>query len=89
MYSQVYYILAEDPNIGILEAFKKSEKLMKGKKLQLFVFSLRFMFYAFLGIFTLLNGAQVVLASMHQLSSIFLVSASVYFLYLNKRINSF
>ena len=42
-----------------------------------------------LGIFTLLNGAQIVLASMHQLSSIFLVSASVYFLYLNKRINSF
>ena len=42
-----------------------------------------------LGIFTLINGAQIVLASMHQLSSIFLVSASVYFLYLNKRINSF
>ena len=42
-----------------------------------------------LGIFTLLNGAQIVLASMHQLSSIFLVSASVYFLYLNIRINSF
>ena len=53
MYSQVYYILAENPNIGILETFKKSEKLMRGKKLQLFVFSLRFMFYAFLGIFTL------------------------------------
>ena len=42
-----------------------------------------------LGIFTLINGAQIVLASMHQLSSIFLVSASIYFLYLNKRINSF
>ena len=42
-----------------------------------------------LGIFTLINGAQIVLASMHQLSSVFLVSASVYFLYLNKRINSF
>ena len=36
-----------------------------------------------LGIFTLLYGAQIYLASMHQLSSIFLVSASVYFLYLN------
>ena len=31
-----------------------------------------------LGIFTLINGAQIVLASMHQLSSVFLVSASVY-----------
>ena len=36
-----------------------------------------------LGILTLLYGAQIYLASMHQLSSIFLVSSSVYFLYLN------
>ena len=36
-----------------------------------------------LGIFTLINGAQIYLASMHQLSSIFLVSSSVYLLYLN------
>jgi len=36
-----------------------------------------------LGIFTLLYGAQIYLASMHQLSSIFLVSSSVYLLYLN------
>ena len=42
-----------------------------------------------LGILTLINGAQIVLASMHQLSSVFLVSTAVYFLYLNKRINSF
>ncbi len=36
-----------------------------------------------LGILTLLYGAQIYLASMHQVSSIFLVSSSVYFLYLN------
>ncbi len=42
-----------------------------------------------LGILTLLNGAQIFLASMHQLSSIFLVSSSVYFLYLNKNANSY
>ncbi len=36
-----------------------------------------------LGIFTLLYGAQILLASMHQISSIFLVSFSVYFLFLN------
>tara|TARA_B100001741_G_scaffold282151_1_gene256367 strand:- start:224 stop:1012 length:789 start_codon:yes stop_codon:yes gene_type:complete len=36
-----------------------------------------------LGIFTLIYGAQIYLASMHQLSSIFLVSSSVYLLYLN------
>ena len=43
-----------------------------------------------LGIFTLLYGAQIFLASMHQLSSIFLVSSSIYFLYLNSKLtNSF
>ena len=36
-----------------------------------------------LGIFTLVYGAQIILASMHQISSIFLVSSSVYLLYLN------
>ena len=41
-----------------------------------------------LGILTLLNGVHILLASMHQISSIFLVSASIYFLYLNKKINS-
>jgi len=40
-----------------------------------------------LGIFTLLYGAQIFLASMHQISSIFLVIASVYFLYLNSNTN--
>ena len=36
-----------------------------------------------LGILTLIYGAQIYLASMHQLSSIFLVSSSVYLLYLS------
>ena len=36
-----------------------------------------------LGILTLMYGTQIYLASMHQLSSIFLVSSSVYLLYLN------
>ena len=40
-----------------------------------------------LGILTLLYGAQILLASMHQISSIFLVSSSVYLLYLNSKSN--
>jgi len=40
-----------------------------------------------LGIFTLLNGAQIYLSSMHQISSIFLVSSCIYFLYLNSNTN--
>ena len=38
-----------------------------------------------LGIFTLLYGAQIYLASMHQITSIFLVSLGIYFLYLNSK----
>ncbi len=40
-----------------------------------------------LGILTLIYDAQIILASMHQISSIFLVSSTVYFLYLNSKSN--
>ncbi len=40
-----------------------------------------------LGILTLLYGAQIILASMHQISSIFLVSSSVYFLFIKYKSN--
>jgi len=40
-----------------------------------------------LGIFTVLNNAHLFIAALHQISSIFLVSASIYFLYINTRIN--
>ena len=45
------------------------------------------LFQVVLGILTLLNGAQIFIASMHQISSIFLVSSSIYFLYLNNNSN--
>ncbi len=41
----------------------------------------------FLGIFTLLYGAQIFIASMHQISSIFLVTSSIYFYYMNSSSN--
>ena len=40
-----------------------------------------------LGILTVISGVQIYLASMHQISSIFLLSSSIYFLYLNLPIN--
>jgi heme a synthase len=40
-----------------------------------------------LGILTIVYGAQIYIASMHQISSIFLVSSSIYFFYLNTKIN--
>ncbi len=38
-----------------------------------------------LGIYTVIHGAYIYLAAMHQLSSIFLISSSIYFLYINKQ----
>ena len=40
-----------------------------------------------LGIFTVLYNAHLYIAALHQISSIFLVSASIYFLYINTRVN--
>ena len=40
-----------------------------------------------LGIYTVIYGAQLYIAAMHQLSSIFLVSSSIYFFFLNSKTN--
>ena len=42
------------------------------------------LFQIILGIFTVLNNANIIIASLHQISSIFLVSSSVYLLFRNK-----
>ena len=41
----------------------------------------------FLGIFTLISGAQILLASMHQISSIFLVLSTIYLVFINLKTN--
>ena len=40
-----------------------------------------------LGIFTIILGAQIYIAAVHQVSSIFLVTSSIYFFFINKRPN--
>ncbi len=40
-----------------------------------------------LGIFTIIYGAQIYISSMHQISSIFLVSSCIYFCYLNNKVS--
>ena len=54
MYSQVFYILADNPNIGVTEAFNMSSKMMKNNMLQLFMLNLEALLYFIAGIFTLL-----------------------------------
>ena len=46
---------------------------------------LALIFQIILGVLTILNGAQMFLASMHQIGSIALISISVYLLFLNNR----
>ena len=54
MYSQVFYILADNPDIGLTEAFNMSSKMMKNNMLQLFMLNLEALLYFIAGIFTLL-----------------------------------
>jgi uncharacterized membrane protein len=53
MYSQVFFILAEDPDVGVIEAFNLSNQMMKNNKWQLFMLNLEALFYLFIGVFTL------------------------------------
>ena len=53
MYSQVFFILADDPDIGVIEAFNLSEKMMRNHKWQLFMLNLEAFLYFIAGVFTL------------------------------------
>ena len=53
MFSQIFYIMADDPETGVIDVFKKSAILMKNKKLQLFGLVMRYFGLFILGVFTL------------------------------------
>ena len=71
MFSQVYYILCKDPEIGVIDAFKKSAAMMNGHKWQYFKLSLRYAFYFFLSIFTLFIWALWLLPQMYTSYALF------------------
>ena len=52
MYSQSYYILAENPNIGIVECLKKSRLIMNGQKWNYLVLMMSFILWILLTIIT-------------------------------------
>ncbi len=52
-YSQVFYILSEEPNISAGDALRKSKKMMDGHKFRLFVLGLTFLGWFLLSILTL------------------------------------
>ncbi|GLX70292.1 DUF975 family protein [Paenibacillus glycanilyticus] len=51
-YSQAYYILQDNPDIGALEAIRRSKQLMKGRKWKFFVLNLTFIGWALLALLT-------------------------------------
>ena len=56
------------------------------RKIALLVFISLFL-QTFLGILTVLSGAQIILASMHQIGSVFLITTSLILVYKNSKIN--
>ena len=51
-YSQVHYILAEDPDISPKDALLKSKEMMNGHKKEAFVFDLSFILWDLLAVIT-------------------------------------
>ena len=70
----------------LISFFVISKKLSKFYNI-LKLLGLALLLQVILGILTILSGAQMLLASMHQISSIILISFSVYLLFINKKIN--
>ncbi len=66
--------------------FVINEKLVKFYKIMKLL-GIVLLIQIILGILTVLNGAQMFIASMHQISSIALISFSIYLLFINKKIN--
>jgi uncharacterized membrane protein len=55
-YSMAFYIMEEDPSIGIMDAIRKSKEMMMGNKWRLFCLSLSFIGWFILSICTLCIG---------------------------------
>ena len=66
-------------------------KIYKNKMLNLYksinILGVLLLLQIILGIYTVIYGAQIYIASVHQISSIFLVSSCVYFYYINTKSN--
>ena len=56
------------------------------RKITVMIFIFLFL-QTFLGILTVLSGAQIILASMHQIGSIFLITTSLILVFKNSRTN--
>ena len=76
MFSQVYYILCKDTEIGVIDAFKKSASMMNGQKWQYFKLNLRYALYFILSIFTLFIWALWLFPQMYTSYALFHANVS-------------
>ncbi len=60
-YSMTPYIIADEPGIDALDAIKKSQEMMRGHKMELFMLSLSFIGWFLLGVLTFGIGMFFVL----------------------------
>jgi cytochrome c oxidase assembly protein subunit 15 len=79
-----YFIFFIFLTISFLILKNKSYDYLKRNLLLIFI---ALFLQIFLGILTILSGAQIFLASMHQISSIFLVLSTVYLVFINYKTN--
>ena len=70
-FSQVFYIISQNNDINIKEAFKQSSTMMKGHKWQLFKLIIRYVFYFILSVFTLFIWALWLIPQMNVSFAIF------------------
>lgn len=59
-YSMVPYLMAEFPDLGIMDAMRESKRLMKGNKWRLFCLELSFLGWGLLGALTVIGSLWVV-----------------------------
>jgi len=85
MHRNMAYIIFLLFFIILIKGFKNRDFIYLRKNI-LFVF-LFLIFQIFLGIFTIIYGAQIFIASMHQIGSIFLISASLILIFRNSKIS--
>ena len=60
-FSMSYYIIAEKPEMQIIEVLEKSWKMMDGKKMELFMLHLRFLPWYFLGLLFFIVGVFIIM----------------------------
>ena len=71
MCSQVYYIAKKNPDLDVIEVFKRSFQLMKGNKWQLFLLYLRYTLFFLLSFFTLFIWALWLIPQFHVANALF------------------